>query len=105
MSITVGNILSPSHHVSLVHQNMGRGILFNERRSKKACEGEKSYLATNVSVDLNHYTLFDITNTFISNFTRLKLAKIKQKLSNSLSLNFCYFGKYLHSLSMLSSKK
>ena len=75
MSMTVGNILSPSHHVSLVHQNMGRGILFNARRSKKACEGEKSYLATNVSVDLNHYTLFDISNTFISNFTRLKLAK------------------------------
>ena len=38
----------------------------------------------------NMYTLFLINNTFISN-TRLKLAKkIKQMLSNTLRLNFCY---------------
>ena len=35
------------------------------------------------------YTPFFISNTFISN-ARLKLAKIKQKLSNTLRLNFRY---------------
>ena len=34
-------------------------------------------------------THFFISNTFISN-VRLKVAKIKQNLSNTLRLNFCY---------------
>ena len=42
------------------------------------------------------YTPFFISNTFISN-PRLKLAKIKQMLSNTLWLNFCYL-KIIHIL-------
>ena len=41
-----------------------------------------------------YYTLFFISNTFISN-ARLKLAKIKQMLSNTLGLNF-RFLKIIH---------
>ena len=42
------------------------------------------------------YTPFFISNTFISN-PRLKLTKIKQMLSNTLWLNFCYL-KIIHIL-------
>ena len=42
------------------------------------------------------FTRFSINNTFISNVS-LKLAKIKQKLSKTLSLNF-YYLKIIHFL-------
>ena len=49
------------------------------------------------SVKLEAEHAFCISNTFISN-ARLKLAKkIKQMLSNTLRLNFCYL-KYIHIL-------
>ena len=43
------------------------------------------------------YTLFFINSTFVSN-ARLKLAKIKQKVSNTLRLNFCFLkiARFLH---------
>ena len=54
---------------------------------------------------LSSYTLFFIRNTFINN-ARWKWEKIKQILSNTPRLNFCYLKMIhlVHSSSTLSSK-